>query len=316
MSRLVAGSYCYPGTDFARWRRTIDRGETLATARDIDRLTTVPAALIGVFGVGLAIPLIAWLSLRGEGGAMFGHGYALDNYRALWAPLYARVLSRSLLIAGATGTLTVLLAYPVAGFLAFHAGARRTVLLTLVTLPFWTSYLLRVFAWKAILGYRGVINSVLVSLHVVAAPLHGLLYRPPAVLITLSHAYAAFAVLPIYVALRAIDPRLIEAGRDLGAAPAQLFARIVLPLSMPGVIAAFVTVFIPAFGDYTAPALVGGLSSTMIGSLIEAQFDSVADWPFGATLAMLVVLVIGLVVLAPALLAGWLVRRSVSTGRA
>ncbi len=286
-------------------RRERHRGDRHRRGRDLDRLTTLPAALIGVFGVGFAIPLIAWLSLRGEGGAMLGHGFSVANYRALWAPLYARVLARSLLIAGGTGALTVLLAYPVAGFLAFQAGRRRALLLTLVTLPFWTSYLLRVFAWKAILGYRGVLNTALIRLHLIAGPLHGLLYRPPAVLITLSHAYAAFAVLPIFVALRAIDPRLIEAGRDLGAGPARLFTRIVLPLSVPGVLAAFLAVFIPTFGDYTAPALVGGLSSTMIGSLIEAQFNSVADWPFGATLAMLVVLAI----MPPVLLAGLITRR-------
>lgn len=274
---------------------------------DFDRFTTLPAGLVGLFGVAIALPLVVLLSLRIDDGTMMGGGFTLENYRALWAPLYARVLTRSLVIAGSASLLTILAAYPVAAFIAFHAGRWRALLLSAVTLPFWTSYLLRVFAWKAILGYNGAINSALMDLHLIEAPLQALLYRPPAVLITLAHAYAAFAVLPITVSLRAIDPRLLEAGRDLGAGPLRLFLRIVLPLSAPGMLAAFVIVFIPTMGDYTAPALVGGLSSTMIGNLIEGQFASVGDWPFGATLSVLVMAVALLVVLV--LLLPVLVRR-------
>lgn len=131
---------------------------------------------------------------------------------------------------------TVLLAYPVAYFIAFHAGTRRGLWLTLVTLPFYTSYLLRVFAWKVILGYNGILNSAMVALHVPGAPFSGLLYNPGAVVVTLAHAYAAFAVLPIYVALSAIKPKLAEAGLDLGAPPFTVFRRVIFPLSLPGVV--------------------------------------------------------------------------------
>ncbi len=253
-------------------------------------LAIVPAGLIGVGGVASTLALVVLLSVRVNDGSLLGQSFTLDNYRALLAPLYARVMLRSVLIAGAASGLTILLAYPAAYFIAMHAGRRRALWLSLVTLPFWTSYLLRVFAWKAILGYNGALNSALLQLRLIAAPLQGLLYRPPAVAITLAHAYAAFAVLPIFASLRAIDPRLAQAGSDLGAGPLEVFLRIVLPLSLPGVAAAFAIVFIPTLGDYATPTLVGGLASTMIGNLIQAQFSSVGNWPFGCALAVTVML--------------------------
>lgn len=250
----------------------------------------MPAGLIAIGGVALTLCLVVLLSFRTNDSLLLGTGFTLDNYRALFVPLYARVMLRSVLIAGSASLLTILLAYPVAYFIALHAGRHRALWLSLVTLPFWTSYLLRVFAWKAILGYNGALNSALMHLGLIHAPLQGLLYRPPAVVLTLAHAYAAFAVLPIFASLRAIDPRLAQAGSDLGAGPSEVFLRITLPLSLPGVAAAFIIVFIPTLGDYATPALVGGLASTMIGNVIQAQFSSVGNWPFGCALAVLVML--------------------------
>ncbi|RUY17644.1 ABC transporter permease, partial [Mesorhizobium sp. M7A.F.Ca.CA.001.13.2.1] len=192
---------------------------------------------------------------------------------------------------------TVVTAYPVAYYLAFHAGRRRGLLLFLVTLPFWTSYLLRVFAWKIVLAYNGVLNSALIESGIWSEPTLAFLNTPAAVVVTLAHAYAPFAILPIYVALDTIPKSLIEAASDLGARPFTSFRRIVLPNSMPGVLAAALVVFVPTVGDYVTPALVGGPASTMIGTLIQAQFGKANDWPFGAALSVAVMLVILCVVL-------------------
>jgi spermidine/putrescine transport system permease protein len=263
--------------------------------RAFDRLIQVPTALLTVTLILFAFALLLFLSLRRNDGGLIGLDLTLDGYvRAVTDPLYAMVLLRSLVVAGLVTAATVLAAYPMAYFIAFHAGARKGTWLLLVTLPFWTSYLLRVFAWKIILGYNGILNSALVGTGVVAQPLEALLYTPGAMVLTLAHAYAAFAILPIVVRLDTIDPRLIEAARDLGAAPAKVFRRVILPLSMPGVAAASIVVFIPTLGDYVTPALVGGPSSTMIGTVIQAQFGKANDWPFGAALSVLLMLCLGL----------------------
>ena len=220
------------------------------------------------------------------------HGFAVDTHftlaryaAAIADPRYLVILLRSLGIAAVATTAAILLAYPVAWFIAFRARAKYLWLL-LVTIPFWTSYLLRVFAWKVILGYNGVINSALISLHLISAPLPLLLYNPWAVVLVLVHGYAAFAVLPIYVALEKIDPALLEAAADLGDSPVRRFLRVTLPLSIGGVTAAFILVFIPATGDYVTPSLVGGPNGLMVANLIQAQFGQADNWPFGAALAV------------------------------
>ena len=149
-----------------------------------------------------------------------------------------------------------------------------------------------------ILGYNGVLNSAMVALGIPGAPFQALLYTPGAMTLTLAHAYAAFAILPLYVSLSAIDPKLIEAGRDLGADARTIFWRIVFPLSMPGVIAACVLVFIPTLGDYATPTLVGGPTSTMIGNLIQAQFGKANNWPYGSALAISMIVIVAVVVIA------------------
>jgi spermidine/putrescine transport system permease protein len=256
-----------------------------------DIWANIPAGLIALTAVLFALGLVLVMSFRSDDGALFAMSFTTENFTdALSDPFFLTICLRSAIIAGLSAFATVVLAYPVAYFIAFHAGTKRGLWITLVTLPFYTSYLLRVFAWKVILGYSGILNSAMVALHVPGAPFSSLLYNPGAVVVTLSHAYAAFAVLPIFVSLTAIEPKLAEAGLDLGAKPLTMFRRIIFPLSLPGVIAALVLVFVPTLGDYATPQLVGGPSSNMIGNLIQDQFGEADNWPGGAAMAVIVIL--------------------------
>ena len=212
-------------------------------------------------------------------------------------PAYPLLLGKSLLISLCVAAAAVGLAYPMAYFVAFRVKQAKILWLILITVPFWTSYLLRVFAWKIVLGYNGVINSGLTSIGVIDEPLGFLLYNPIAVVITLAHAWAAFAILPIYVSLAKIDRSLLEAATDLGDGPLARFLRITLPLSMPGVIAAALLVFIPTVGDYVTPKLVGGTTGLMIGNIIQAMFGPANNWPFGAAMAVSSMITIGLSVI-------------------
>lgn len=262
----------------------------------------LPGGLATCVLVLFALAIVLMLGFRINDGSLLGTGFTLSNLASAASdPLYAMVLLRSLAIAGLVTLATVVTAYPVAYYLAFHAGPRRGLLLFLVTLPFWTSYLLRVFAWKIVLAYNGVLNSALLDMGLISQPILAFLNTPAAVVVTLAHAYAAFAILPIYVALETIPRSLLEAASDLGARPFARFRRVVLPLSLPGVLSAALVVFVPTVGDYVTPALVGGPSSTMIGSIIQAQFGKANDWPFGAAVSTLVMLVITAVILLVAL---------------
>ena len=166
-----------------------------------------------------------------------------------------------------------------------------------MTLPFWTSYLLRVFTWKVILGFNGVINSSLTGLGLIDQPLEFLLYNPSAVVITLTRAWPAFAVLPIYVSLEKIDRSLLEAATDLGDGPVARFLRVTLPLSLPGVVAATVLIFVPTVGDYVTPALVGGPNDLMPANIIQALFGNINNWPMGSALAIVMMITVGLIAL-------------------
>ncbi|MBU3000008.1 ABC transporter permease [Roseovarius nubinhibens] len=223
------------------------------------------------------------------------------NYReALTDPLVRHLMIRSILIAGAVTVATVLTAYPIAYFIAFRA-RKKTLWLLLITIPFWSSYLLRVFAWKLILGFNGVMNSALMVTGVIQEPLTFLLYNEFAVVLTLAHAWAPFAILPIYVSLQKIDPSLLEAATDLGNGAVARFLRVTLPLTIPGIIAASLIIFIPTVGDYVTPSLVGGSDGKMIANLIQVQFGAANNWPLGATLSLLAMLAVGFVALVFAL---------------
>ena len=257
----------------------------------------VPGGVLGCGLIVFSLGLLVFLSLRHNDGSLLGVGITLQNFVTLLQdPLYARVAGRSLVIAGLVTAATVVTAYPVAYFLAFHAGRYRAILLFLVTLPFWTSYLLRVFAWKIVLAYNGVLNSFLTGTGLLASSSLAFLNTPAAVVVTLAHAYAPFAILPIFTALESMPRSLFEAAADLGARPFTTFRRVVLPYSIKGVLAAVTVVFIPTVGDYVTPALVGGPNSLMIGSLIEGEFGRANDWPFGAALSVAVMVLIALVI--------------------
>jgi spermidine/putrescine transport system permease protein len=216
----------------------------------------------------------------------------LANYASIFgAGVYFQLLLTSILMAAIIATVGTLLAYPVAYFLAFRAGRHAGAYLLLLLLPFWTSYLLRVMAWKLMLGEEGVINSVLISLGAITEPLSALLYNKGAVVVTLIYVWIPFAALPILAALQRVDPALFDAASDLYASPTQQIRRVVLPLSMPGIVAAFFLVFIPTVGEYVTPLLVGGTSGTMYGNVIQDFFTKAANWPVGSALSMVMLIV-------------------------
>lgn len=209
------------------------------------------------------------------------------NYREVFTdPLYRTLIFRSVKIAAMVTILTVLLAYPVAYHIAFNVKKNKAMWLFMVTIPFWTSYLLRVFSWKIILAQNGVVNTALLWLGIIDAPIDTLLYNSGAVTVTLAHAWAPFAILPIFVSLEKIDRSLLEAAKDLGEGPVRSFLRVTLPLSIPGIIGASMIIFIPTVGDYVTPALVGGSDGAMVANMIQVQFGKANNWPLGAALAL------------------------------
>ncbi|MEZ2333077.1 ABC transporter permease [Mesorhizobium sp. RCC_202] len=223
------------------------------------------------------------------------HTFTLENYRiALTEPIYRDLLWRSLYISLTVSLLTVVLAYPIAYFISFQGGRHKSLWLFLITIPFWTSYLLRVMSWKVILGYNGVLNSGLMGLGIIDEPSTALLYNSTAVIITLTHAWATFAILPIFVSLEKVDRTLVEAATDLGDGPLRSFLRVTLPLSAPGVISAALIVMIPTVGDYVTPKLVGGKDGVMIANAIQAQFGKASNWPLGAALSVTTMFIVSL----------------------
>ncbi len=255
-----------------------------------------PTLIVMAFSMCVPFAILVAMSFWTQHAFEIDTTFTLRNYReAIGGPVYQALLIRSLWISGICAMVTVLVSYPMAYYVAFHVHRRKLVWIILMTLPFWTSYLLRVFAWKVILGYNGAINSGLKSLGLIEQPLEFLLYSPTAVVITLAHAWAAFAILPIYVSLEKIDRSLLEAAADLGDGPVARFMRVTLPLSLPGVMAASLLIFIPTVGDYITPALVGGPDGMMIANLIQAHFGKVNDWPMGSALAIVMMIIVGLI---------------------
>ena len=209
--------------------------------------------------------------------------------------LLVSLLIKSLKISFLVTLITLLTAYPVCYYIAFYVKKNKMLWLVMLTLPFWTSYLLRVFSWKIILGTKGVINSSLITAGLLTEPLTFLMYSETAVIITLTHAYAAFALLPLYVSLEKIDFSLIEAGRDLGLSRLEVFWKITFPLSMPGVIGAILIIFIPTVGDYVTPALLGGTDGRMLSNMIQAYFGKINNIPLGAASATIMLLTVAVV---------------------
>ena len=281
----MAGAYSFAGFAGGAGGRLAHLFRRSEAARNYALIS--PTLLVLLFTLAAPVLLLVLSSLWTQVGFVVDTQPTLAQYAAvLEREGYRTLFLRSVGIASLVTLATLLLAYPMAYFVAFKVTRGKFVWLLLLSIPFWTSYLLRIFAWKVILGYNGVINSSLVALGLIAEPLEFLLYNPTAVVVTLTHAYAAFAILPIYVSLEKIDRSLLEAAADLGDGAWRRFWRITLPLSLPGVIGAAVLVFVPVTGDYVTPTLVGGTDGVMIANLIQVQFGRVNNWPLGAALAV------------------------------
>jgi spermidine/putrescine transport system permease protein len=237
-----------------------------------------------------AVPILIMASYsvmeRGTYGGVES-GFTLEAYARFFDPLYLRILGRTLVLAAVTTLLCLVVGYPLAYAIA-AAGRWKHALLFLVVLPFWTSFLVRTYAIMFLLRDTGLVNSALMAIGLTDAPLT-LLYTPGAVLAGLVYGYLPFMVLPVYASLEKLDPALLEAAESLGARPADRFARVTLPLSMPGVVAGCLLVFIPSLGAFLTPDLLGGAKQVMVGNLIQQQFGAARDWPFGSAVSFVLI---------------------------
>jgi len=257
-----------------------------------------PAAFLLVFFI-TPLALMAVFSFRPNmQGGLFGEAWSptLAQYEAVFANGdYIRLLGISVQVAFEVALIAVLLAYPVAFFLSFRVQARSTIYLTLLLLPFWTSYLLRIIAWKILLGPSGLINSLLLSTGLSSEPLSLLLYSRTAVILTLVYVWLPFAALPIYASMQRIERSWLNGAADLGASPWTAFRRITFPLTLPGVFASLLMVFIPTVGEYVTPLLVGGSRGSLYGNIIDTFFGDGLNWPLGS--AMAIIMLIGVLAL-------------------
>ena len=235
------------------------------------------------------------------------HAWSLDNYRELFrVNVYLQTLFRSTGIAARVMIFSLLLGYPLAYYLSFYASARKDLFYQLVIIPLWVSYLVRAYAWKTILGTDGVLNTLLQYIHLTKHPLEFLLYSPFAVVLTLTHIYTPFAFLPIFASLEHIPRNLVEASHDLGAPPLQTFWRVILPLSIPGVLAGATFAFVLSLGDFLAPLLLGGPSGIMISNIVVSLFGAAYNWPLGAAISLcMLFLVVGLLFLSESVEKKW-----------
>lgn len=284
-------------------------GWTLVSAPAVYVLLLLAAPLLLVFGLSFAgLDSGGKLSLPLQEGQSVH--FTLANYAKLFcftasdtcsstdvrmAQATISAMLRSLMIASLVTLTTVILAYPVAYFVSFHVQpSKKALWLFLITIPFWTSYVIRIALWRTILTYNGVVDTVLGSVGIIDQPLNLLQYGTASVIIALSHAYAPFAVLPIFVALEKVDRSLLEAGQDLGESRWTTFLRVTLPLTMTGVVAAVLIVFIPTVGDYVTPELMGGGKIPMIANMIEVQMWKQRNHALGSTLAVSSMLIVGI----------------------
>jgi spermidine/putrescine transport system permease protein len=201
-------------------------------------------------------------------------------------PIYLGILGRSVGYAALTTVLCVGIGYPVAWYIARQREAVRNWLLLLVMIPFWTSFLIRTYAWITILKSEGLLNGLLQYTHLISAPLE-ILYTPVAVIIGLVYAYLPFMILPIYGSAEKLDNALVEAAHDLGAGPIRAFSEVIIPLTWPGISAGVLLVFVPAIGMFAITDLMGGAQVPMIGNVIQNQFFKARNWPFGAALGVI-----------------------------
>ena len=252
-----------------------------------------PAAILMVAVFLIPLATMALFSFRAGTYGEARDVFTLENYRVFLSTVsYQRLLLKSVWISLLVSVISVALAYPIAYYLVFTAPRNRILLLTIIIVPAWVSYLLRVLAWKVILGSSGVLASALGSLGLETSGSPLLLYNPSAVVVTLVYVWIPFVALPIFAAMERIDPSLLEAAADLGCTRIETFLRVTLPLSIPGIIAGFLFVFIPTVGEYVTPALVGGPNGTMFGNLIQDQFLRGLNWPLGSLMSMAMLVVV------------------------
>ena len=286
--------------------------ENLLTRNDTTKAYSLlsPSLLLLIFVFAFPIFFLVAYSFWTQDYVYVDTTLTLENYKIVVNKAsYHALIKRSLIISSLTTLVTVLLAYPMAYFVAFVVKDHKLLWLIALTIPFWTSYLLRVFAWKLILGYNGVINGSLSNLGLIDNPLSFLLYNPFAVFVTLAHAWSAFAILPIYVSLEKIDRSLLEAASDLGDSAFRRFWRITFPLSFPGVLAASMIIFIPTTGDFITPRLVGGSEGIMVANLIQVMFGKANNWPLGSSLAIITMTIVTLSVICFVVISRWLISR-------
>ena len=246
-----------------------------------------PTILYLIFTMVCPLILVVIISFmtRGHYGDII-YQFTLTNYARLVDSLYLRILGYSLLTAAMTTVGTILIGYPLAYYIARVPGRQRSIYLFLILVPFWTNFIIRIYAWIMILRTEGLLNSFLQWLGIIHAPLD-ILYTPTAVLIGMVYEFLPFMILPLYTSLEKIEAAQLEAAADLGARPFRAFLRVTLPLSLPGMTAGSILVFIPAMGMFVVPDLMGGAKTILVGNLIRNQFLTARDWPFGSAASML-----------------------------
>jgi spermidine/putrescine transport system permease protein len=255
-----------------------------------------PAAVVSVALIVIPLFIIctySFLSRGAYGGVTLP--WTAENYGRVLDGIYVRIAWRSFVIAAEATAICLVVGFPLALYIA-RSGPRRTLLLNLVMLPFWTSFLIRTYAWMFLLRDTGLVNSTLLSLHVIREPLP-LLFNEGAVILGLVYGYLPFMVLPLYATLEKLDPALLDAAQDLGATPWVTFWRVIVPLSRSGIVSGVLLVFIPCLGAYLTPDLLGGGRSLMVGNLVQNQFTTARDWPFGSAVSLLLMILVLLLLL-------------------
>ena len=244
--------------------------------------------LIFFFVISLFIVFIYSFATRNRFGGTDLSGWNLDSYARISEPIVRDVLFRSVWLAFLTTVICLVIAYPFAYFLSTRRVAVRNIMLVFVMIPFWTNFLVRNFAWRVILGNDGPLTNTTEFLGLGSAEL---LFTQTAVVLGLVYGYLPFMILPLYAAIERIDRRLLEASRDLYGTGLQSFRHVLFPLSLPGVIAGSILVFVPSLGAYVTPEILGGAKTTLLGSYIVTQFLTARNWPFGAALSFVLMLV-------------------------
>jgi spermidine/putrescine transport system permease protein len=278
-------------TEAAENRKKSSVLKTIRESRVAQGLALIAPANIYLFLL-MVLPLLLVVGLsflsRGEyGNVVFI--FNLTNYSRLLDPLYGRILFYSLSVGIGTTVFSILIGYPLAYYIARAPARQRSLLLFLILVPFWTNFIIRTYAWIMILRAGGFLDAVLQWAHITQRSLN-LLYTPTAVMIGMIYEFLPFMILPLYSSLEKIENSLLEAAADLGAPPWKVFLRVTLPLSLPGIFAGTILVFIPAMGMFVIPDLLGGAKTILIGNVIRNQFLTARDWPFGAASSMILMI--------------------------